>query len=416
MTSHPTLDPSLESWIGVPDGSDFPVQNLPFGVFSDSVAPRAGVAIGESIVDLAATHRAGLLTGLGLPADVFTAPTLNKYLALGKETWCSVRNRLSHLLTDDTAGLAAAADSTLVAQTDSTMHLPVAVGDFVDFYSSIHHATNVGRMFRPDDEPLLPNWRQLPVAYHGRASTISVSGTDLHRPHGQLPRAGSPIFGPTEKLDFELEMAFITGPPNGGEPIPVASAEDSIFGIALLNDWSARDVQAWEYRPLGPFNAKSFATSMAPWIVQLEALALNRVPQTAQEPTPLPHLATPASGAVDVALSVDLNGTRISDSNFRHMYWSMSQQLAHLTSNGTSINAGDVYGSGTISGPTADSLGCLLEITHNGADPITLADGTQRSFLLDEDEIVIKGHAGGGDSPRIGFGEIRTTIRPRTGS
>ncbi|VAW00510.1 Fumarylacetoacetase [hydrothermal vent metagenome] len=412
MTQNPTLEPSLESWVPIPDGSDFPVQNLPFGVFSNADGTRCGIAIGDAIVDLAVTHERGLLDGLDLPVDVFAASTLNRYFALGNPTWERVRTRLSHLLTDDTAGLADVADSALVTRADVSMHLPVAVGDFVDFYSSIHHATNVGRMFRPDDEPLLPNWRQLPVAYHGRASTISVSGTALRRPDGQLPRPDGPVFGPTEKLDFELEMAFVTGPANDGKPIPVEIAENSIFGLALLNDWSARDVQAWEYRPLGPFNAKSFATSIAPWIVQLEALAHSRVPLSDQEPTPLPHLATPNKGGFDIALSVDLNGTRVSDSNFRHMYWSMAQQLAHLTSNGTAINPGDVYGSGTISGPTRDSLGCLLEITHNGAEPVTLTDGSQRSFLLDGDEVLIRGHAGDSGAPRIGFGEVRTTIRP----
>jgi fumarylacetoacetase len=411
MTSSPTVNPSLESWVAIPSGSDFPVQNLPFGVFSDASGIRCGVAIGESIVDLAAVQQAGLFAALELPTGVFAASTLNRYLALGKGTWRPVRDRLSDLLTDKTAGLSAIAEQALVAQSAVTMHLPIAVGDFVDFYSSIYHASNVGRMFRPDDEPLLPNWRQLPVAYHGRASTVIVSGTDVSRPSGQLPRSDGPVFGPTEKLDFELEMAFVTGPTNQGDPIAVDVAEDSIFGLALLNDWSARDVQAWEYRPLGPFNAKSFATSIAPWIVQLEAVAHHRVPQTTQEPPPLPHLATPDAGAVDVALSVDLNGTRISDSNYRYMYWSMAQQLAHLTSNGTTINPGDVYGSGTISGPTPDSLGCLLEITHNGTRPVTLSDGSQRSFLLDGDEIVIKGHAGGDGTPRIGFGEIRTTIQ-----
>lgn len=413
MTSDPTLDPALTSWVPVTQESDFPIQNLPFGVFSTGGDRRCAVAIGQDVIDLVVLQSSGLLDELGLPDDVFATGTLNDYLSLGKDTWINVRRRLSQLLAEEGAGLAAIAGSALIPQSHATMHLPVRIGDFVDFYSSAYHATNVGRLFRPDDEALLPNWRHLPVAYHGRASTVSVSGTPLRRPSGQLPRPGGPVFGPTEKLDFELEMAFVTGPSNpGGDPIEVAEAESHIFGLMLLNDWSARDIQAWEYRPLGPFNAKSFATTTAPWIVQLEALANTRVPPSEQKPEPLPHLSATKSAGFDIALSVDLNGNRVSNSNFRHMYWTVSQQLAHLTSNRTLINPGDLYGSGTISGPTPDSLGCLLEITRNGAEPITLDDGTQRTFLLDGDEVIIRGHAGGTTTPRIGFGEIRTTIRP----
>lgn len=412
MTSDPTLDPALTSWVPVTQESDFPIQNLPFGVFSLGGDRRCAVAIGEDLIDLVVLQSNGLIDDLGLPDDVFATGTLNDYLLLGKDTWVNVRRRLSQLLAEEGAGLAAIAGSALIPQTHATMHLPVRIGDFVDFYSSAYHATNVGRLFRPDDEPLLPNWRHLPVAYHGRASTVSVSGTPLRRPSGQLPRPGGPVFGPTEKLDFELEMAFVTGPSNfGGDPIEVAEAENHIFGLMLLNDWSARDIQAWEYRPLGPFNGKSFATTTAPWIVQLEALANSRVPQPEQKPEPLPHLSATASAGFDITLSVDLNGNRVSNSNFRHMYWTVAQQLAHVTSNRTVINPGDLYGSGTISGPTPDSRGCLLEITSNGTDPLTLNDSTQRTYLLDGDEVVIRGHAGGTTTPRIGFGEIRTTIR-----
>lgn len=412
MTPDPTLDPALTSWVPVTQESDFPVQNLPFGVFSTGGDRRCAVAIGEHLIDLVVIQSSGLLDDLGLPDHVFATGTLNDYLLLGKDTWVNVRRRLSQLLAEEGAGLAAIAGSALIPQSHAAMHLPVRIGDFVDFYSSAYHATNVGRLFRPDDEPLLPNWRYLPVAYHGRASTVSVSGTPLRRPSGQLPRPGGPVFRPTEKLDFELEMAFVTGPSNfGGDPIEVAEAESHIFGLMLLNDWSARDIQAWEYRPLGPFNGKSFATTTAPWIVQLEALANSRVPQPEQNPEPLPHLSATTSAGFDIALSVDLNGNRVSNSNFRHMYWTVAQQLAHVTSNRTVINPGDLYGSGTISGPTPDSLGCLLEITRNGTDPLTLNDSTQRTYLLDGDEVVIRGHAGGTNTARIGFGEIRTTIR-----
>jgi fumarylacetoacetase len=297
---------------------------------------------------------------------------------------------------------------------DAQMHLPVDVGDYVDFYSSLEHATNVGRLFRPDEPPLLPNWRHLPIGYHGRSSSIVVDGTPIVRPSGQRkPPDGDPVFGPTRRLDIELEVGFITG--NGGAlgvPISVDDAEDHIFGLVLVNDWSARDIQAWEYRPLGPFLGKSFATSISPWVVPLQALAPYRVTAPTQDPPALPYLTIEPNRGIDMNLTVDLNGTTITTTNFRHMYWTMAQQLAHATANGANVRAGDLFASGTVSGLEATALGSLLEMTRNGVEPIRLDDGNNRTFLEDGDRITLRGWCTSDGAPRIGFGSCRGVVAP----
>jgi fumarylacetoacetase len=296
------------------------------------------------------------------------------------------------------------------------MELPVAIGDYVDFYSSLHHATNVGMMFRPDAEPLLPNWRHLPVAYHGRASSVVVSGAPVVRPNGQRRGADGPVFGPTERLDVEMEVGFVTGVGNPlGTSITVDGAEDHIFGVCLVNDWSARDIQAWEYQPLGPFLGKSFATTISPWIVTLDALAPFRVAPPAQDPAPLGYLSVDGDAALDLLLEIRLNGEVVSQPRFREMYWTMSQQLAHATVNGTNARTGDLYASGTVSGETPDTYGCLLEMTWNGARPLSLAGGEQRTYLEDGDEVVMRGWCERDGAARIGFGECAGTVVPAHG-
>jgi fumarylacetoacetase len=419
-----TVPANARSWVPVPEGSDFPIQNLPFGVFTTvGVEARVGVAIGEDILDLAVVSEAGLLDGLGLPQRVFASPSLNDYLALDRAVWSSTRERIADLLGEGNteiheAGIETAA---VIQQAESGMLLPIAAGDYVDFYSSIHHATNVGHMFRPDAEPLLPNWKHLPVGYHGRTGTLVVDGTPISRPNGQRrnPSGGDPLFGPSVALDFELEMGFVSGgPPRFGHPITVDDAEDHIFGLCLVNDWSARDIQAWEYQPLGPFLGKSFATTLSPWIVTLDALAPYRVDAPAQDPEPLAYLRAPQPAAVDVRLEVEIvpegvqRGTTVTRSRFRDTYWTIAQQLAHATVNGATARPGDLFASGTVSGPTPDSLGCLLEITGNGTQPLRLDDGSERTYLADGDTVVMRGWCGGDGRPRIGFGSCRGTVRP----
>jgi fumarylacetoacetase len=355
--------------------------------------PRAGFATGDQILDLTA------LDGLDVPDGTFAGPTLNPFIGLGREAWTAVRSTVTEVLAEGSASL--------VPQAEATMHLPIAVGDFVDFYSSIHHATNVGRLFRPDAEPLLPNWRHLPVGYHGRSGTVMVSGTDIIRPAGQRRGVdgGPPVFGPSVALDFELEVGFVTGNANApGQPIPIDEAEDHIFGMCLINDWSARDIQGWEYQPLGPFLGKSFATTMSPWIVPMDALTPFRVDPPPQHPEVLPYLQTEGPTALDLQLEVAINGTTVTRTGFADMYWTVAQQLAHATVNGATARAGDLFASGTVSGPAAGTLGCLLEITRNGAEPITLEDGSERRFLENGDTVVITGWCGSGDAA-IGFGE-----------
>ncbi|SPB18147.1 fumarylacetoacetase [Caballeronia novacaledonica] len=421
-----TLAPALKSWIESANdpASDFPIQNLPFGIFSDAVnaAPRAGVAIGDWIVDLAALERARLLDAQG----TFDTPRLNDFIALGRETWRNVRIALSALLAQGNATLRddqALRRHALVPRADATMHLPVQIPGYTDFYSSKEHATNVGSMFRDPKNALLPNWSEMPIGYNGRASSVVVSGTPVRRPNGQikLPGADRPVYGACRKLDIELETGFIIGRGNAlGEPIACADAEAHIFGMVLLNDWSARDIQQWEYVPLGPFNSKGFATTISPWIVTLDALEPFRTATPAQEPQPLAYLRHDGDHAFDIELEVTLRApgvhkpTTLSRTNFRLMYWSMAQQLAHHTVGGCNTRVGDLMGSGTISGPTPDSCGSLLESTWNGERPVKLEEGGERVFLHDGDEITLRGWCQG-EGYRVGFGDCVGEIAPARG-
>ncbi|WP_158046284.1 fumarylacetoacetase [Skermanella pratensis] len=421
---HPN-DPSLKSFVTVAPDSHFPIQNLPFGVFSADAgqAPRVGVAIGDQILDLAVIEEAGLLDAGSGAVGVFARPSLNPFIALGHDAWRRVRARVSELLRHDGPILRddpALRARALVPMAGARLHLPVEVGDYTDFYSSKEHATNVGSMFRDPKNALLPNWLHLPVGYNGRASSVVVSGTRVRRPNGQTkaPADEKPGFGPSRKLDIELETAFIVGQGNDlGEPIPVGEAERHIFGMVLMNDWSARDIQQWEYVPLGPFNAKSFATSISPWVVTLDALEPFRVPGPPQEPEPMPYLRQIGKASVDLHLEVALrpdgrtDATMVCRTNFRHLYWSMAQQLAHHTVSGCNTRVGDLMGSGTISGPEPDSLGSLLELTWNGRNPLALAGGGERSFLEDGDEVTITGWCQG-DGYRVGFGEVAGRVMP----
>jgi len=415
-----TTDGSLTSWVDVPPGSDFPIQNLPYGVFSDPYGTRCGIAIGSSILDLSRAEAAGLFENTGLSHETFRADSLNGFLGHSRGVWAAVRNRVTELLTSGNAeGRVFCDEHELIVDHEVALHLPVVIGDYVDFYSSEQHATNVGRMFRPSAEPLLENWKHLPVGYHGRAGTVLVDGTPVTRPSGQRRGPEGPTFGPTDKLDIELEVGFITG--NGhdlGEPIHVDDAEHHIFGLCLVNDWSARDIQAWEYVPLGPFLGKSFATTISPWIVPLEALAPFRVPAAPQDPTPLPYLRPAVPQAVAIDLHVDLEPsagmkTRIVEASFTNMYWTMAQQLAHATVNGATVKPGDLFASGTVSGNTPDEFGSLLERSWNGTRPIALDDGGQRTFLEDGDTVTITGTCTAPGSVPIGFGTCSGTVVSR---
>ena len=415
------------SWVDVPAGSDFPIENLPFGAFSGggSFDRRIGVAIGTAVLDLAAAERAGLLRDVdGLAPGVFNEPVLNRYLDLGRPVWSSVRSRLHELLgrdADEEARRQVA--PCLVALADVELHLPVEVGDYVDFYSSIEHATNLGKMFRPDGEPLMPNWRHLPVGYHGRSGTVVVSGTPVVRPRGQRNADDAhpaPTFGPSTTLDIELEVGFITGGPANplGAAIPVERASDHIFGVVLVNDWSARDIQRWEYQPLGPFLGKSFATTISPWVVDLAALAPYAVDGPTQEPEPLPYLRQAEPRGLELALEVVLQPAGgdpevVSRTSFGAMYWSMAQQLAHATVNGAVARPGDLFASGTVSGADPGSYGSFIELTWRGTKPLQLAGGAvTRTFLEDGDTVTLRGWAGGDGRPRIGFGDCTGTIFP----
>ena len=394
----------MQSWVEGADGSGFGLENLPFGaVARPGEPPRPAVRIGEHALMLAPLANEGLLGEL--PAGVFDGPVLNPFLALGRAAWSATRERLTELLR------AGAPERELVALADAQVALPIAVGDYVDFYSSIEHATNLGRLFRPDAEPLLPNWRHLPVGYHGRASSVVVSGTPVRRPSGQLPPpepGAAPRFGPSERLDIELELGFVTGPGNAlGSTISTGAAREHIFGFVLVNDWSARDIQRWEYVPLGPFLGKSFATSISPWIVPLEALEAARVPAPPQDPEPLPYLRTDEDWAFDIALEVELGERVISRTNGRGLYWTAPQQLAHATVNGTNVRPGDLYASGTISGAEPGTAGSLIELTWGGRDPIALPNGQMRTFLADGDTVILRGRAGA-----ISLGEVAGTIVP----
>ena len=403
------------SWVPDADGSGFGIENLPYGVVrSPGEAARVAVRIGDHALDLAAVADAGLLQSA--QPGVFARPSLNAFLELGPRAWEPTRARLTELLSSGSDEIQRLAGRALIPLDRCESQMPVAVSDYVDFYSSIEHASNAGRIVRPDGEPLAPNWRWLPVGYHGRAATVVVSGTPIRRPCGQRApeqQDGAPTFGPERRLDVEVELGFVTGPgPDPGAPVPTATAAEVIFGFVLVNDWSAREIQLWESRPLGPFLGKSFATSISPWIVPLEAVQRLRVPGIEQTPPPLEHLHTTEPWALDIDLELAITPhgsgveTTISRMNSRGLYWNAAQQLAHATSGGASVRAGDLYASGTISGPDRGSLGCLLELSWGGRDVITLDDGSERTFLLDGDTVVIRG-AGERDGIRISFGEVR---------
>ena len=433
-----THDPSLTSWVESANGAgDFPIQNLPFGGFRrwDEDEPgRVGIAIGDMILDVMACRDEGRFSGLAeRAAEACAEPALNALMRLGAEPRRELRRQVSALLAADSPAWRSnrrLGDRILVAQRDAELLLPAAIGDYTDFYASVHHATNVGGMFRPDN-PLLPNYKWVPIGYHGRASSIVPSGTPVRRPRGQSrpPDAESPSFGPTRSLDYEMELGLFVGPGNPlGRPVPIELAEEQIFGFCLVNDWSARDLQAWEYQPLGPFLAKNFATSISHWVVTLEALEPFRAPAVARppgDPAPLEYLASPAnaeSGAVAVSVEVHLmtarmreqglEPVRLSRGSAAELYWTPAQLVAHHTSNGCDLRAGDLLASGTISGPARESRGCLLELTWRGAEPLALPGGETRKFLEDGDEVIMRGYCEREGAARIGFGECRGVVLP----
>ncbi|MBV9027217.1 MAG: fumarylacetoacetase [Candidatus Eremiobacteraeota bacterium] len=425
--SDATTDSRLQSWLPVSPESDFPIQNLPFGCFSAAHGdPHIGVAIGDRILDLHEAAGAGLFDDC-CDRALLRAPLLNPFLSAGPDVWMPIRARLSDLLRieGDARLRERSVDRFLIKREHAALQVPMEIGDYVDFYSSIEHATNLGRLFRPDADPLLPNWKWLPVGYHGRSATIVIDGTPIRRPCGQRkpPGAAVPDFGPSRRLDIELEMGFVVGPGNElGRPIPIHGAGNHIFGFVLVNDWSARDIQAWEYQPLGPFLGKSFATTISPWIVTLEALEPFRVAAKPQDPPPLEYLKTHQASTYAVELAVDLQTAdmrergmppqRISQTNFAGIYWTAAQQLAHATVNGAITRPGDLYASGTISGSAPGTQGSLIELTWNGERPIKLTDGETRTFLEDGDEVALHAWCEKIGSRRIGFGTARGRIEP----
>jgi len=413
-------NPTLKSWVNVPANCDFPIQNLPFGVYrAEDGDPRLCTAIGENVADLYVLAEHGFFDDLDIARDTFRQPVLNDFIALGKSKTRAVRNRLSEILDDDleTWDASELAPFFLKPLAEATMLLPLRIGDYTDFYSSREHAGNVGAMFRSAENPLLPNWLHLPVGYHGRASSIVVSGTPVRRPKGQLMPDGAekPVYEPSRQLDFELEMAFVIGKSTElGQTLSTAEAEDYIFGMMLFNDWSARDIQRWEYVPLGPFLGKNFASTVSPWVVTLDALEPFRVAGPKQEPEVLPYLQYAGDRSFDLQLEVLIapergEAQKVCHSNFKYLYWNMCQQLAHHTSNGCNINVGDLCASGTISGPTPDSYGSMLEISWKGTRPVAMSDGSERRFLQDGDTVVMRGW-GERDGVRIGFGEARGRV------
>jgi fumarylacetoacetase len=418
---HPN-DPKLRSFIDVDPASNFPIQNLPYGVFSsrNGLAPRVGVAIGDHVLDLWELEQDGRLE---VEVGTFAGPALNFFMHQGPKVWSKTRARISELLRADHPELRDNEELrklALVPMADVKLHMPFTVSGYTDFYSSKEHATNVGTMFRDKSNPLLPNWLHIPIGYNGRASTVVVSGAKVRRPRGQLkpPNVEQPSFGPCRRLDFELEMGVVIGQPSAmGEMLTEQQAEEIIFGFTLLNDWSARDIQQWEYVPLGPFQAKAFATSISPWIVTREALEPFRVHGPAQEPAPLPYLQQLKPNNYDLQLDVGLRAAQANEAasicrtNFKYMYWSSVQQLVHHASSGCAMNVGDLLGSGTISGPEKHQRGSLLEISWNGAEPIELPGGIKRTFLEDGDSLVMRGWCQG-DGYRVGFGEVEGTILP----
>ncbi|MFG6563934.1 fumarylacetoacetase [Sulfitobacter sp. 1A13421] len=409
----------MTSWVESANSAttDFPLNNLPYGVFStNQLEARCGVAIGDQIVDMAALEEEGLITLAEEP--VFDVPYWNDVMDLGPTAWASLRSRLIELLCADAPDQAAGAPH-IVPMEAAQLHMPMMVSEYTDFYAGKHHATNVGTMFRGAENALPPNWLHIPIGYNGRASTVVVSGTEITRPNGQLkaPEAEAPHFGPCQKLDIELEMGAIVGTSTEmGQPVSIIEADEMIFGYVLLNDWSARDIQAWEYQPLGPFQAKAFATSISPWIVTRDALEPFRTPTPAREKDLLPYLRESKPGLYDIDLSVMLQpeggeAEEIARTNYREMYYSAAQQLTHHASSGCAMNAGDLLGSGTISGPEKSQRGSLLELSWGGKEPITLADGSTRSFVEDGDTLTLTGHAQG-DGFRVGFGSCTGKVRP----
>ena len=433
---NPTHDPAARSWLASANqrGGDFPIQNLPFAVFRvrDSAEPfRGGVAIGDQVIDLARLSQAGCLKGLALDAAKAGAQTtLNALMAMGPAAWSALRHGLFGLLQADAgASVQQAVQACLVPQSQVEYTVPAQIGDYTDFYTSVHHATNIGKQFRPDN-PLLPNYKWVPIGYHGRASSIGISGQSFARPKGQLkaPDAEVPVLAPSKRLDIELELGIFIGQGNAqGEPIEIGDAENHVFGICLLNDWSARDIQGWEYQPLGPFLSKNFASTISPWIVTLEALAPYRVPfvRAGGDPQPLPYLdsaANRAGGSLDIQLQVGLQTRRMREAgqpdaqicrtSYRHAYWTVAQMVAHHTVNGCNLQPGDLFGSGTLSGPTLDQAAALIELTQGGKNPISLPGGESRTFLEDGDAVVLRGWCEKPGAARIGFGECWGTVLP----
>lgn len=417
-------NPALKSWVDVAPDSDFPIQNLPFGIFkTEREKPRVGVAIGDMVLDLRALHILGYLENLPFEIDDLNGTSLNKVIARGKKATRELRNRVSKLLRSDVPDLRQKehhVKQALFARADVEMLMPVEVGDYTDFYSSIEHATNVGIMFRDPANALLPNWRHLPVGYHGRASSIVVSGTPIKRPKGQMVLTDDtpPVFGACRLLDFELETAFITYPGKPlGSSISVDEAEEFIFGMVLFNDWSARDIQKWEYVPLGPFLGKNFGSSVSPWVVTLDALEPFKVAGPVQDPPVLPYLQSQGEKNYDLALEVliapheGIGERTVCQSNFKYMYWNLCQQLAHHTVNGCNMRGGDMLASGTISGKEQSSFGSMLELSWKGTRSVQLGDGIERKFIQDGDEVIMRGHCSK-DGVRVGFGEVRSTILP----
>jgi fumarylacetoacetase len=432
-----THNPAARSWLASANasGTDFPIQNLPLGIFKpaspDGAAWRAGMAIGDAVLDLPALATTGLLQGLArTAAQAGAADALNPLMALGPQSWQALRHAVFALLhADASAALQTQVAACLHSQAAVHMHLPARVGDYTDFYTSIHHATNIGKLFRPDS-PLLPNYTWVPIGYHGRASSLQVSGHSLRRPQGQTlpPGATSPVFGPCKRLDYEVELGVFMGTGNAlGEPVALDQAENHVFGLCLLNDWSARDIQAWEYQPLGPFLSKNFATTLSPWVVTLEALAPYRVAMERPDGKwdDVPYLASPANrqhGAFDIQLDIGIASPAMRQqgqglhvlctTSYRHAYWTLAHMVAHHTVNGCNLQAGDLLGTGTLSGPEASQAGALIELTQGGKLPVTLPDGSQRTFLNDGDEVTLRGWCQRDGAARIGFGECRATVLP----
>lgn len=413
---------SPRPWLDLPADHPFPMRNLPFGAFVREGQTHLGVAIGEQVLDLWVAARAGLLDeAFAGAAEACMEPTLNALLAHGRGAWRNLRSRLTELLVGARSDVGGMPEQTLVARSSIRPALPIVVTEYVDFYSSLEHATNMGKLFRPGTEPLPPNWRWLPIGYHGRCGSIMASGTSVLRPSGQrkAPQDEEPIYAPSRMLDFELELAFVTGA-GPARPIAPDEAEEYIFGVTLLNDWSARDIQAWEYQPLGPFLGKSFATSLGPWIVTLDALEAFRVRGPRQEPAPLPHLAISGAHAFDIDLDVSLSTERmrsegrppytLSRVNSRGLYWNMAQQLAHVTSNGSRVRAGELYASGTISGAQPGSYGSMAELTSLGREPIVMPSGERRAFLEDGDTVTMSGCCVREGVASIGLGTLTGTI------